>query len=206
MENESQLKGRDMSLLSNFNLDIILFGVISSLISKVIWERVSGKNLSYEMDTKSLKLLEIALKILPVKEREYYRDEWYMMLLDQPDAISRLKHALGIVRASITISTEVKVIAPVLIIMGTTRRSILSNFIQARTISLYRLNRFFNFSLILFKKIDEVFPNDNAPTVKKYYLRALRGVFYGISPVIIYILIPEFFDFIIEFFVLDGTI
>lgn len=105
-------------------LSALLLGVLGSFLASGIWEQFKSGSSEYNLDQKSLALLESALKMLPEADREIYKEEWFMFLCDQPNARKRFLNALTFLRAAVTINVETNVVVPVTQIIAKSVQSI----------------------------------------------------------------------------------
>ena len=104
------------------NLTSLFIGIAASFVAAVFYSKYQKIDKGYKLDTVSIKFLDIALSLMPNMQKEYYREEWYMMLFDQETAFDRFKHALGFVQASLVISAQERVLIPTAVGVSNVRR------------------------------------------------------------------------------------
>jgi len=93
-------------------LSTIIAGSISGLLVLWIWTKYQNWNDVNEKDRASIRIMEVALRLLPEEEREYYHEDWFMFLCDIDCPTDRLKHAIGYLKAAASINVESRVLVP----------------------------------------------------------------------------------------------
>lgn len=81
---------------------LIAFAIslIAGLVAIIVYERKNALNAEYRLDAQSLSIMKLALSLLSEQDREFYEDEWFMFLFDQPTSSKRLIQACSFMVAA----------------------------------------------------------------------------------------------------------
>jgi len=90
------------------NLLVSILGSAIVAISTYMLIVFRKKDWNYDLDEIALWILGRALNSLPQEEREYYHDEWNMLLFDQSNGIERVRQAIGLLKAAHIIGFSVR--------------------------------------------------------------------------------------------------
>ena len=127
-------------------MDNILY-IIGTLTLTVagnwLWSRLQKTDTEFQLDGISISLIDRALDLLPMEERERYREEWFAYILESESPQNRLLQSIGFLLAATKISAEARLLIPV----STSIRAGAVSFSRGIVISynFLKTSRFFQF-------------------------------------------------------------